>query len=371
MKPLSDYGLSAPPFLVSPTKKYARIWVGRKETKAKLDDFFESMSGNSASEILLIWGYYGTGKTHALLHYSQKLLESGEAVLIFTDLTRCSPKGFLGLSKEFMIQLDPDILMKAVRELGVNADSPQDLRKLRRITEIYDIEILKAISSASDEDKIYEVMLWLQGENCDKKKIGVRRKIHDDSKALSAICSVIKVLQQKYRFVGWLLDEYGTLRTLMASKRGLAFKRMEKGLVNLYNTCSIGFILAFSFSSRQRDVIYEMIPEQLRQRIASVDQQYESSTVTFPVMTMEESTDFVKGLLGEFQTNPKMGKFYPFTRECVRYILKKDVVGKEKDLVPRWINVAHKRALEAAQRADISAPLTIDEVEKAFAQRNV
>ena len=360
MRSFEEIGLKGNPFQVAPTDEYCKIWANRRNVYRKMTTMLELMTSDSPSEILLIWGQRGAGKTHAMKHFASKLANEGKAIITFTDLTTCSARSFLDLYCEFMRDLDPFALHKAVRGLGFDKESKSDTNKLRaRISENW-IEFLRAMLSISEEQNIDDVMEWLQGETVSsdvKKSIGVKRKISDDAKALRALGGTIKILQTKYRFAGWFMDEYQTLYDLLERRRFRGFENIERGLINLYNRCSTGFIFGFSFTCEQRSAILKMLPEAFLKRAASIDHELKRCTVDFPLMGIDESLEFVTDLLRFFHKKRFKNKYHPFTKEAVEKIVL-DIYDHKKTIVPRWINVSMGNVLKAIRQGTLETPVT-------------
>lgn len=359
MRSLKDLGLKGNPFQVSPTDEYAKIWADRKNVYKKISLLLELMTSDSPSEILLIWGQRGAGKTHAMKHFAYKLANEKKALIVFTDLTACSAKSFFDLYCEFMRDLDPYALHEAVKGLSITKKSKLSVNRLRLIIHENWIEFLRAMLSISKDQYTNDVMEWLQGETVSgdvKKNIGVKRKISDDSKALRALAGTIKILQTKYTFAGWFMDEYQTLYDLLERRRFRGFENIERGLINLYNRCPSGFIFGFSFTCQQREAILKMLPEAFLRRASSIEPELSQCVVDFPLMDVTEGLEFVSDLLRFFHLQRFKNEYHPFTKEAVQKIIL-NIYDHKKTIVPRWINISMKKALDAIRESKLQLPV--------------
>jgi hypothetical protein len=80
MKNLADYNLKESPFRIGPPlDPKDLVWAGFPELKAEIERRITTSIITSPSRIVLNWGRYGSGKTHAANYYSRTDILDGLA----------------------------------------------------------------------------------------------------------------------------------------------------------------------------------------------------------------------------------------------------------------------------------------------------
>lgn len=68
------YFLRDNPFSMTPSTREV-VWANRDEVRRRFEGIFETSLSTSPSRIIINWGDWGSGKTHAMLYFSSELFK--------------------------------------------------------------------------------------------------------------------------------------------------------------------------------------------------------------------------------------------------------------------------------------------------------
>ena len=227
-----NYGLSRPSLQLDPEVDCG-IFAGRKDVKKKLEGRIRRGLATNTSVHTLIYGDYGSGKTHTL-HYFLKYVQEqlGVDVLpIFVPTPQIDARSNPShLFRSIITAVSPVEIFDLFSKIW---DTHQD--ELQKHTELFhrvsilqdyvqnrDLEyvIYKYIISRPVED--YAVVKWLSGEKCTTKEKQTLGVISDNSdpniaiKTLLSLCQLFNKYEKKYIIL--LLDELEKLSVLTSKK---------------------------------------------------------------------------------------------------------------------------------------------------------
>ena len=105
----SNYKLLNNPFRISPsTNTNELIWVGMKKLKNKIDNRIEICIKTSPSRIVLNWGRYGSGKTHAANYYTKTNYIAEKFKIKTKNIKVNLPRGTKEPVQAFLRAMGPD-----------------------------------------------------------------------------------------------------------------------------------------------------------------------------------------------------------------------------------------------------------------------
>jgi len=253
----SDYGLKRPSFQLDPELD-AEIFVGREDVKKRLEDRLKRAIVTGTSLHTVIYGDYGSGKTHTL-NYVYKFLgkQKLDVLPIFVRQPRITKKSN---PSHLYASIINAISMTEIFELFVKIfDSVQE--RIKDITDLYRrVEILRSVIRNRDlafvvykyvttrpvED--YSVVKWLSGEKLTAREKAALNVISDNSDPFVAAQTLITLFRLFNTFAGkyvlLMLDEMEALNILGDRRKEMEFEEFLRILVS--ETKNIGVLLAFT-----------------------------------------------------------------------------------------------------------------------------
>jgi len=345
------FGLKENPFSIVPANNSVDLWADRKKAKNIFEKKINTFNFNSISDVLLIWGDFGAGKTHSLYYFQNQINKSQKGFCIFTDITQIQPTSFQDLFVSFIRAIDIDIFHEIVSDVFSN-NKQENKEKAKKIAACNWSELKNVIYSLQDEENYDIAFDWMQGNNLliqDKKRLGVTNKIKskDDQSFLAIFKALVNLCKEANRFLVWMLDEYQTLRDIHSRQ----LDRLKLSLLNIYNNSPKGLVLGFAFSSRQRDVVTRLLPEGLLARLG------ESPYIEIPTLSKEEGLEYVKDLINYYKIEDKnIDDFYPLTEDFINKMLSIMINEYKDDLIPRLINIRFQSIITKLYDKGIKPP---------------
>ena len=349
------------PFSITPSMREI-VWANRVEILERLEGIIETSLSTSPSRIIINWGDWGSGKTHAMLYFSselfkRKIQEKLNAKFDFIScaihLPRPTISGSMGklLYQEIVRTITIETLQKVMALIRKELiDKEYDDLQVRKEIEEY----LNSLTRRREFSKVLIRLLgktpilerrFLFGESLtptERRRLGVVREIESINDMLDAISLITNLLTQPFKdlpepyletFI-WI-DENEALRDISA-RDVFIFRSIIRDLLD-YAPTDITVFLNFSQSPAQP---YSTVEDELGRAVMSrVDE-----NVEFPYMyKTDECLDYIIDLFTHFRTAHKRNRFFPFTKEAVEYIVTQRI---EKGWLPRDLNKAFSKALE-------------------------
>ena len=186
----SKLGFSEWPFHTLPDENFIKIWCDRTELQKKLDNVFIRLTQKPGFQICLIYGDFGTGKTHGIKHMLNKYQES--ANLITSELEYdMSIRTFTQLYQSLTNRMD----YTPINKWSV---SPSAGLKLKDFDAFY-----KSLTS-NDEAKQALAVQWFAGQEKSKRalnEIGIKNSITDIDTAVRAFSELTKLAGKNHSAV--------------------------------------------------------------------------------------------------------------------------------------------------------------------------
>ncbi|TXD53926.1 hypothetical protein [Polaribacter sp. IC063] len=227
---LSDLNLKENPFRIGPSlNPKDLVWAGFQELKAKIEHRLKFSMKTSPSRIVLNWGRYGSGKTHAANFFTKtsRVKELSEennvesTINIKINLPRTSKDPVQSFFRSFLGQI-------SLSEIKTQLEKVNDsLKEGELIDDIIEMnsndavisDLFKLIKSTNDKAQFQAIESYLFGDNTKGTlvKLGLPSGLKDDEQIVNFISTYINCVTFDKRqcscFVLWL-DEFEDIDTL-------------------------------------------------------------------------------------------------------------------------------------------------------------
>ncbi|MFW9890225.1 MAG: hypothetical protein ACFFER_18735, partial [Candidatus Thorarchaeota archaeon] len=123
-------GFRAWPFRTVPDREFSSLWFDMKQTETDVKNLARSLELKPQSSINPIWGWYGMGKSHILMHLANRWESSSSKLIpVYVEFPP-DAKSFLDLYSSFaeaFLSRHRDLLGK-MAEFGISKLGAQTLR---------------------------------------------------------------------------------------------------------------------------------------------------------------------------------------------------------------------------------------------------
>jgi len=267
----ADYGLVRPSLQLDPELD-SRIFVGRPDVKERLQSRLKRAISTGTSMHTMIYGGYGSGKTHTLNYIRRFLADQKMSVLpIYVRSPRVEersrPSDLFGaivgaLSPVEIFALFTKIYDSVQAEIQKTQDVYQRIAIIEKVVGNRDLAhvIYRYIMNRPSED--YLVVKWLSGEKLAAKEKSTLGIVQDNSDPFAAVQTLLTLLQLFNRFENkyalLLLDEMETIG-IVGSRRLKEFESFIRPLVE--EKSGVATILAFTTHVALEDALLIFLPD--------------------------------------------------------------------------------------------------------------
>jgi hypothetical protein len=329
------------PFKTVPDARFCRIWAGRPELLKTWNEMFDYVVRRNKSTIYLIWGYYGAGKTHGLMHFRWKLFEKEKLAFVVYHEFPKDARNFLELYREFINNMDFKLFKSCVEQLFSHArgrEEEQTIEQIaRHVTDNWD-PMSKALLNLGDKDqsKAGIAERWIKADRVmlpELKTIGISNRIETSSDAIRVLSGIIRVLSyphekmKSFKTVIWMIDEFQSLQ-MLGSKHA---EEIKGGLISLFNASPNNLCLALAFKTDSPITIKQTVPDDMIKRLPA------KALIRIPAFKdVQEAEEFILDLLKKFRMKdrPPPDIFYPFSEDAITETLR-IVASKSNEITPR------------------------------------
>lgn len=392
---LADFNLTSNPFPTStgtPTERVLKIWADRDEVKKVLEATIKKAVRNKSTEIILLHGDVGSGKTHTL-KYFKKILDGGE--FLGGELSKYSVipfyipdpgNRFLDLYRRFIVEVGKDRLVDFAREFAgvvyktflerlLKKVEDEDIRRdelpMYFKDEFVNSEIRDIIKLEVDRFPNFGMVLfelrdkevedlawsWLIGQklySADIRNLQVRGEIDSDEDALRAFSALIQILKNvDHDEIFIFVDEMESMVKL-ASNEVRSYSEFLRRFIDEH---SEGVFLVLGCTKAQwKDLLERFVP-------AFLSRVPQRNRIELGNLTPEEAKkliiDYLNSARIETPTTPTE-RLNPFNEKSVEEICKKsdnklrDILQNTRSLLEDAIseNVAKITADFAAKKIE-------------------
>lgn len=352
MKTLADYKLKENPFRIGPPLDPNDIvWAGFKSLKEEIERRIKYAISTTPSRMVLNWGKYGSGKTHAANYYSRtdvlkNLTDSAgkaEAVSIKINLPRTSKDPVQAFLRSFFGQIGLQRIKSDLTKLEAAVGREQLLNIISSVSSDNVItSLFTNILETESEDEFPLIEAYLFGDSTKGTltKIGLPAGLKDDEQVVNLLSTFINTITYEKRsissFLLWI-DEFEDIDTLNKSSQD----RFTTFLRQLFDKTPNNLLLFLNFTPKTFFNIEDLsiiLGEALSTRAKLRIEFYEPK--------ISQAKEYLEELLNndQFRSEPVENKFAPFEDASVEHLLAH--IGR---LSVRKINEVFSLVLELAQ----------------------
>lgn len=325
---LSNLKLKENPFRTGPSiNPKDLIWAGFPELKKKIEERLIFSMKTSPSRIVLNWGRYGSGKTHAANFYTktdrinvlseEKSAKTSKNIKINLPRTSKDPvqsffRSFLGQISLSDIKADFDLVKAALLE----EESIEAIIEVNSNDTIIS-DLFKLIISDEDGDQFQAIEAYLFGDATKGTlvKLGLPFGLKDDEQIVNFISTYINCITFEKRvfssFILWL-DEFEDIDTLNKQSQD----RVTTFLRQLFDKTPNNFLLFLNFTPKTFFNIEDLsiiLGEALSTRA--------KIRINFEAPSVEEAIQYLEELISP-QLDKAKDKYGPFeNEETLKYVL--------------------------------------------------
>lgn len=340
------YNLKENPFRIVPSLSKDIIWAGFPKTKKKFEIRIKKSLRIPNSSIVLNWGEYGSGKTHAARYFSKEsvikdISDSVERKMPLSLIINL-PKGknpVWDLYTQILDKLrfneihEKLIEVKGVDEAINNITDNEFIKKvLNAFYQAYEVGTVEHYSVDDFVNYLYE------GTSKQRERVGLPRSVSTDNDCVDFLSAFFSLLtyeeNETYSCVIIWIDEFEDIAMQNAASvtninsfiRGLLDKAPSNLLMFINFTRS-----AFADMSDLSTYLQEAVKSRVKERIE------------FPLPTAEEFKEYLSDLLSAYRIENMDDKYFPFKEDMI------DMLIKEQGAVSiRRFNEALSLLLETA-----------------------
>lgn len=323
---LIDYNFKDNPFRIGPAISPDEIiWAGFAELKDTIQKRIEFSVKTSPSRIVLNWGRYGSGKTHAANYFTKTSAVDDITKNIGT--TKCkSTKITLPRTSKDPVQA---FFRSFLGQIGLNAIKT-DLEELKKLVPVEFDSLIDSISSDSiirdlfylivdhASDKMEDIELYLFGDitKTTLSKLNLPFGIKDDEQIVNFISSYFNLITYRKilysSFILWI-DEFEDIDSLNKSSQD----RFTTFLRQLFDTTANNFLLFLNFTPK---TFYNI--EDLSLTLGEALSTRAKTRIEFDIPSIEVAKNYIIELISNpLYRDKSEGELAPFSDESVSYIL--------------------------------------------------
>ncbi|WP_210462721.1 hypothetical protein [Rufibacter roseolus] len=318
------FNLKSNPFRLTPAVKSEEIvWAGFPEVKEKFEKRIIRSIKIPNSSLVLNWGEYGSGKTHAARYFGkrtvlQDLAERANGEIPFF-LFVTLPKGKSPI-EDFYISIIDKLDIRDLRskfnsragDLNPYIDSIGDNNHIK--------SILKTVFLGDGDINILKKYLYGNITASDARELspsGILRALSPDSdysKLLSGLFSCITFEKAFYSSVILWIDEFEDIATMTKVNGDKTNSFLRELLDNTPNNLMIFLNLTQSALFNIED-LGEYISEAVKSRI--------KERINFELPSINDLLQYVQDLISFFRVNPDNNggnPFFPFNEDLIKII---------------------------------------------------
>lgn len=371
------------PFRVVP-ERLPDIWADRKKLFGELNSAFEDTLDKKRATLFCVWGYFGAGKSHSLLHFKTLFDRDGKSFVIYSSLPK-EMRRFADLYQQgFYSAINPIVFSRVAADMWTKlnpsgVELSEEMKALDTVTReitcgrmdiasvLLTLGRSVAVTKSVRDPMCLISQAWLGGERLSKRELrslGVSSNLSDDSDFVKVASAITRMFTcqfeglHEYGSLIWMLDDcHYFAEVKKQSQRNSA--AIQQGLRDMFDLCPDSLCLALSFASGSSSITKELLAEDLQSRI--------SRMIHIPPLSIDESFDFVVDLINneKFRTEKnKDDDYYPYTKEGIRLAIQS--ISRQADLTPRNIMKHFDELTSKAQNEIFPRKITSDFVKSHF-----
>jgi hypothetical protein len=300
------------------------------------------------SHFILVYGEYGSGKTHALKYLRSALGKSDHVLATYIVKPKVEKKGsFHGIVKEVIMQIGERPLRNAAEPFvkyvqeesnrlaleGLNLagiEGSLDQHVKRRSAEfkrslqeqIYPPfpELLELFEGVTREDPAAWQYFTGKPSATSLSHYGLTAPMDDDHDALKALAGLYQVLTTRYDQIPntpvfdaayLFIDE---LEQLLEIKTDEVLS-IRTGIRDIFNACTQHFCLILAATAENVSFFHGLLEEALMVRITAEPIHIVSHD------SLDDGAEFIRELMENYRSSPPPTPFHPFTEQALRRLV--------------------------------------------------
>jgi len=346
-----QFKLKSNPFRLTPaTNSDELVWAGFPGIKEKFEKRIKRSIKLNNSSLVLNWGEYGSGKTHAARYFTKDavLNDLKDEFSIPYSMIIPLPKG-----KEPVYHIFTSIVDK----IKINEIRSKFTETSFEITDVIDKigdnvqiqSILKAIFN--DKIKENQIKKYLYGNISNKElemlnEFGILRKLNSDSdytKFISGLFSCLTHKKEIYSLMTIWIDEFEDIAVLSSSNIDKTNNFLREIMDNTPNNLLIFINLTQSTLIGVED-LGEYLYESVRSRIKEKN--------NFELPSKEAFNSYLVELLNLHSAETRADNYFPFEQDTAEYL-----IDKLENASLRRFNDAFSLLLELADMDNEAIPI--------------
>lgn len=321
MKTLNDYNLKRNPFRTTPASNPNEIiWAGFDDVRGKIENRIKRAISIPNSSLVLIWGEYGSGKTHAARFFQKEDILSrlsGEEKTLPIPFLLDFPQGKEPV-KELYTQVIDKLNLKDLRKQFEKLNITDILQKCTDNVLIQNI--LKLLFDNQVSETLIKTYLYGNAPIKVFTQNNVQRKLESDNdytEFLAALFSFLAYEKNKFSCVILWFDEFENIATLNMAN----VTKMNACIRTLMDKAPNNLLIFMNLTqSAMMDVddLSAYLQESVLSRI--------KEKIELPIPDETQVKEYLKGLLNNpiYRLNEKKDscEFSPFSEDVVNMIIK-------------------------------------------------
>jgi len=314
----ATYKLKTNPFRLTPATNHDElVWAGFKEVKEKFEKRIERSIRIPNSTLVLNWGEYGSGKTHAARFFNKKDVlraladKTGKAIPYSTVISL--PKGkepiysiYISVIDKLNIEELRNTFSDIVGDVNTYIDSIGSNLHIQ--------SVLKAVFNSDIQHLDIKKYLYGNMNATELKSLnaaGILRSLKDDtdySSILAGLFSCLTYEKQKYSCVILWIDEFEDIAVLNNANIDKTNNFIREILDNVPNNFLLFLNLTQSALISVEDLgqyVYESVKSRIKERIS------------FDLPNPEVFKEYLRELIGLFREGTDDNHYFPFEENVI------------------------------------------------------
>lgn len=328
---LSEINLKENPFdVITPTPSPDLIWAGMDNLKSQFVNIYEQAFASKNRKVVLNWGKYGSGKTHAAYYFANNRIPNVDNDRLVHLYIRTSKDGSVA-NLEFVKNIFDSkgtAYWKESIEEAIEEHGKEGLIKI--ISEkIQSEEFTNAIIRLGEKQQpqlFLSKYIFGKLDAREMKKLNITRPLKTDTeyvKFLSGIIVATTSTSKNKRVFIWI-DEFEDV-IHYTSKQYTIVSQMIRDLVDTVNQKMVLFI-NMTLAETEQETVKLLLGEALWDRI--------NKKIPFNQLDKSTAFEYCKDLIQHVQIERKE-TLEPFSEQTIKLIL--DTIPQEQ-MTPRNIN---------------------------------
>ncbi len=355
-----DYNLTSNPFRITPAiLEEELVWAGFPALKGKIENrIFRSLKSQNSS-LVLNWGEYGSGKTHAARFFTKESAVGAIAKRAKTSPPYCInlplPKGkepVRDIYISIIDNLDLNELRQKHQDLSSDASKVIDQFSYNRFIQ----SVLLGIFSTDFDDILLKKYLYGQTTRKDLETLNatkqnpILRPLQTDNDYISLLAALFTALtydKAMYSCIVLWIDEFEDIAILSSSNIDKTNNFLRELLDHTPNNLLVFLNLTQSALFRAADLsnyLFDSVKSRIKERI------------NFELPTTADYKDFLKDLFSKFRTGKSLNNpYHPLDETTVDLVL-----SEMSNSSIRALNEVFSLLLELADLDKTKIPITTD-----------